>query len=206
MRVFISLVCLSGLASGLVPSLPMQQRRVSSSRIHSPLSTNDNVVEYYSDNNTNQPMGVRRRMSNKLSHMMGRNKSNMDRSSSLFPKRSTSSSLQRNTTLPAALSFMFLLLQRITKPNLAMATASTSSTTMTTFISAPPAMAIGTQRILTFFKHILYTTLTSIRNIKLNKQGIKTVLSIGFSIWTIMNIITSIQASRRQKDDATSEW
>lgn len=202
MRVFINLVCLSGLASGLVPSLPMQQqRRVSSSKIHPLSMTNDNVVDY-SENITNQPMRIHRRMSNKLSSISD---SDMNRSSFLFPKRSTSSSLQRKTTITSALSFMFLLLQRITKPNLAMAT-STSSTTMTTFISAPPAMAIGTQRILTFFKHILYTTLSSIRNIKLNKQGIKTVLSIGLSIWTIMNIITSIQASRRQKDDATSEW
>ena len=216
--------CLFGLVSGLAPvprkGLPLScdhnrhHFTISTMKHHLSMSSSTNGLNYECYNNIEEqpPLfrtGVRKRLSNKVSCMIGRRKSTHDDNNvksasspslfSLFPKRRHSQHLFQ--TIP---TLLFLLLRRVALiPSIAWATS--TSTTMTLSQQSHPA-AIGRQRILTFVQSILQGTITSLRNVSFNKHSIKRICTIGLLLYANMSLIKAIQAHKRQRVDATSEW
>ena len=147
------------------------------------------------DFNDNREDSFRTRIRQRLSHMTG-SKSDT-KSTSLFPQRTT----KRNnialfqTTLP---TLMFLLLQRITTPSLALASSSAvAAASSTPVVIKSKAMDLGRKRILSFLQSF-WT--------QLRKQNVKSIIYVGLAIVTFINIVETIMARNRQKLDATSEW
>ena len=146
------------------------------------------------DFNDNREDSFRTRIRQRLSHMTG-SKSDT-KSTSLFPQRTT----KRNnialfqTTLP---TLMFLLLQRITTPSLALASSSAVAASSTPVVIKSKAMDLGRKRILSFLQSF-WT--------QLRKQNVKSIIYVGLAIVTFINIVETIMARNRQKLDATSEW
>ena len=113
--------------------------------------------------------------------------SNM-KTTSLFPKRSN---CKRKSPIP---TLLFLLLRKSIVPNLAWASAAGKSTLDLSRLPTPLSIKN--------FQHFK----AYISNFHFDKQGIKTIFTIGLSIVVVRNLIQNMQAHKRQKVDPTSEW